>query len=122
MDSCRVDQLPRATGVEDLVIQSSPWQEGERVRPHPLAKKNRVVGPKKGFRFQSQRSLWSDASRHVTVARRPNDGSGWWLGFPDLAQVSPNALVCTTWMVGLTAEVGIGGWPAARIWVRPGGT
>jgi hypothetical protein len=112
VDSFRVDQLPKATGVENLVIQSRPWREGERVRPYPLAKKNRVVGLKKGFRFQSQRSLWYDASRHVTVARRPNDDSQWWLGFPDLAQVGPTALVCS--YVDGQAHGGGGRWWVAR--------
>jgi len=112
LDSVRIDQLPKAAGVDDLVIQSTVWKEGEALRPHPLAGKDRVVGPGKGFRFQEMRSLWHDASRHVTVARRPNDPAQWWLGFPDLAQTGANALVCS--YVDGQAHGGGGHWWVAR--------
>jgi hypothetical protein len=98
VNAVRVDQLAKAPGIENLVIQSQLWAAGEQVRPHPLAKKDRIVGPEKGFRFQPMKSLWRDARRHVTVARTPNTQTpnkkmGWWLGLPDITQTGPATLV-----------------------------
>jgi hypothetical protein len=93
INAVRIDQLPRAAGVENLMIQSNPWPEGEKLRPNPMAKKNRIVGLGKGFKFQQMKSLWRDASRHVTVARTPNVEKLWWLGFTDVTQVGPNSLI-----------------------------
>ena len=104
IDAIRVDQLPDAPGIRNLVVRSTPWQVGENVRSHPLAKKDRVVGPGKGFNFQSMRSLWRKADRHVTVARNPNASHGWWLGFPDVVQTDDGHLVC-----GYTLGPGHGG-------------
>ena len=95
IDTVRVDQLQDAPGIENLAIQSEAWPQGEAIRPHPKAKRDRVVGPGKGFKFQSMRSLWRQADRHVTVARTPNVPKGWWLGFPDVVQTGPATLVCT---------------------------
>ncbi|MBN2291416.1 MAG: exo-alpha-sialidase, partial [Pirellulales bacterium] len=94
INAIRVDLGPRARGVRGLVIREKSWPEGEHIRPHPLAKKDRIVGPDGGFRLQSQRSLWHQADRHVTVARNPNANRGWWLGFPDVVQAGPKLLLC----------------------------
>jgi len=39
----RVVQHPAAPGITDFVVQNELWPGGEIVRPHPLAKRNRVV-------------------------------------------------------------------------------
>ena len=91
INSIRVEQYPGAEGIHDVVIQSQQWSEGEVIRPHPLAKKNRVVQKDEGFKFQSMRSVWRKPNRHVTVARKPPV----WMGFPDVVQTGPNTLVCT---------------------------
>ncbi|MBN1343937.1 MAG: exo-alpha-sialidase [Phycisphaerae bacterium] len=111
INAVRVEQLPWAGGVERLMIQDRPWPEGERVRPHPKAKKDRLVRPGKGFKLQSMRSLWRQADRHVTVARTPNAPNGWWLGFPDVVQTGPTSLVCVH-------NDGAGHGGGGRVWVR----
>jgi len=111
VNAVRVDQLPQAKGVERLVIQGQPWSEGQRVRPHPMGKTDRVVRPGAGFKCQSMRSLWRKADRHVTVARTPNSPQGWWLGFPDVVQTGPASLICTH-------NDGAGHGGGGRIWVR----
>ncbi len=115
----RVDQFPDAPGIENLVIQSAPWPQGEAVRPHPKAKGDRAVAPEKGFKVQPMRSLWRQAERHVTVTRRPayekgwfkGYWPGWWLGFPDVVQTGPTDLVCTH-------NDGPGHGGGGKIWVR----
>jgi len=74
----RVEQSPAASGVADVVIQSEPWPDGEKVKPHPLAKKAGIVGPDNGFHFQSMRSTWRVPGRHVQIVRQPLR----WFGFP----------------------------------------
>ena len=71
INSVRVKQHPGAQGVEDVVIQSEQWADGEIIRPHLLAKKNRVVQENKGFKFQAMCSVWRKPNRHVTVTRKP---------------------------------------------------
>jgi hypothetical protein len=93
INAAKIEQLPKAPGIEKLVVQSEPWVEGESIRPHPMAKRNRIVGPAKDLKFQQMKSFWRDADRHVTVARAPNAERGWWLGFPDIAQSGPKSLV-----------------------------
>jgi len=91
INAVHVEQHPGAQGIHDVVIQSEQWVDGEVIRSHPLAKKNRVVQENKGFRFQSMRSVWRKPNRHITVARKPPV----WMGFPDVVQTGPNTLVCT---------------------------
>ena len=93
INAVRVDQLPEAAGINNLVLRSTSWPEGEQVRPHQQAKRP-VVRRDGGFKFQAMRSLWRRADRHVTVARTPNAEKGWWLGFPDIVQTGPQTLVC----------------------------
>lgn len=86
----RVNQYPGAPGVNDVVIQDKTWQEGEVIRPHPLAKKNHSVAQKDGFRFQSMRSTWrSEPGRHVTIVRDPPV----WFGFPEVVRTKDQSLV-----------------------------
>jgi len=85
----RVEQCPGAQGIHDLMIRSEAWEEGEQVRPHPLAKKERVVGPGKGFKFQAMRSTWMLPGRHVAVSRKPNFHQA----FTDVAQAGPTSLI-----------------------------
>ena len=87
----RVEQYPGSQGIGDLVLQSKASAEREAVRPHPRAKKDRVVGPDRGFKFQSMRSACWKAGRHVRIARDPTR----WLGFPDVVQTGPHSLACT---------------------------
>jgi len=94
ISAVRVEQRPGAKGVDRLLIQGTPWDENRPIPPRPSAKTDRVVKPDAGFRFQSMRSLWRRADRHVTVARNPNAPEGWWLGFPDIIQTGPTSLVC----------------------------
>ena len=91
INTVHAEQYPGAQGVHDVVIQSQQWMDGEIIRPHPLAKKNRVVQEGKGFKFQAMRSVWRKPNRHVTIARKPPV----WMGFPDVVQTGPNTLVCT---------------------------
>lgn len=91
INTVHAEQYPGAQGVHDVVIQSQQWMDGEVIRPHPLAKKNRIVQEGKGFKFQAMRSVWRKPKRHVTIARKPPV----WMGFPDVVQTGPNTLVCT---------------------------
>lgn len=85
----RVEQSPGAAGVLDVVVQTRQWAEGERLRPHPLTKPDRVVGPDKGFQFQPMRSIWGMPGRHVAVARKQDFHHA----FTDVAQAGPRSLV-----------------------------
>jgi len=86
----RVEQFPGAAGIGNLTVKSKPWPPRENVQPHPLAKSNRVVGPGRGFKFQSMRSTWLVPGRHVSVCRK----QGLHFGFPDVARADDNSLVC----------------------------
>jgi hypothetical protein len=110
INALRVEQSAASAGIENVVIQTQPWPEGEKVRPHPLSKR-RSPGAGEGFRYQSMRSLWMDPDRHVTLARTPNESNNWWLGFPDVVQTGPSALVCVH-------NDGAGHGGGGRIWAR----
>jgi hypothetical protein len=110
VNSLRVDQGAASTGIQDAIVQTTPWPEGEEIRPHPRAKK-RAVQDGQGFRFQPMRSLWMQAGRHVTVARTPNEPKNWWLGFPDVVQTGPTSFVCVH-------NDGAGHGGAGRVWAR----
>ena len=90
IDQVRVEQAPGAAGVRNLMVRTEPQKVAERVQPHPSAKPNRVVGPGRGFKFQSMRSTWCLADRRVTVCRK----QGLHFSFPDVAQIDPTSLVC----------------------------
>ncbi len=85
----RVEQAPGAKGISDVMIRSKASDAEEQVRTHPLAKKDRVVGPGKGFKFQSMRSIWGLPGRHVAVSRKGNFHHA----FPDIAQSGPKSLI-----------------------------
>jgi len=114
-----VELYPDAPPIEGLMVRSRPWAPGERVRPHPLAKKNRAVGPNRGFTFQSMRSTWRKPGKHVTIAR----AQGVHYGFPEVAQAGPNHLVCV-WRNG-SHTGGAGGnsiahsYDLGRTWSEP---
>ncbi len=114
LNTIRVEQNTQASGI-DIYLDSQPWPEGEKIKPHPLAKKNRTVGPDQGFRFQSMRSCWNQSGRHVTIARNnPNHTprQSAWLGFPDVVQTDPDTLVCN--YVDGSAHGGGGQWWVAH--------
>ena len=98
----RVELYPNAPRVTGLIVRSKPLASVELVRKHPRAKQ-RVVGPNRGFRFQSMRSTWRQAGKHVTVFREPNVHAA----FPDVAQAGPNRLVAV-WRDG-SHSGGVGG-------------
>ena len=85
----QVEQYSGAEGISDLVIQTEKWEPGEQIRPHPLAPAERAVGPGRGFKFQSMRSVWQMAGRHVAVARAP----GHHHAFGDVCQTGPESMV-----------------------------
>jgi hypothetical protein len=90
INCARIELNPGAAPVCDFVAQQTRWAEGENLRSHPLAKKNRVVSPDAGYACPTMRSLWRKPGRHVTIARNPKR----WMGFPDVAQTGPESLVC----------------------------
>jgi len=90
VNTIQAEMYPGAPVIDNLTVRDRPWAPAERVQPHPLADKNRVVGPGRGFTFQSLRSTWHKPSKHVTIFRKP----GVHAGFPDVAQAGPNHLVC----------------------------
>ncbi len=90
INEVQVEQFPGAAGISALTIQAEPWSAAQPVRPHPLAKPDRLVGPGRGFTFQQMRSVWRKAGRHVTIMRDPDR----WFGFPDVCQVDENTLAC----------------------------
>ena len=124
----QVEQYAGGLEVENLMVLSEPYAPAERVRPHPLAKKNRVVGRNKGFRFQPMRSTWRKPGKHVTILRKP----GVHAGFPDVALAGPEHLVCL-WRNG-SHTGGTGGlsvahsydlgktWSEPKVVARLGGT
>ncbi len=71
------------------IAASMPDPELEEVRPHPLAKRDRVVDIERGFRFQSLRSTWRKPGKHVTAFRKP----GVHAAFVDVALASPRHLI-----------------------------
>ena len=93
IDSLQVEQHPNGPAIRNLLVKDSPWEEGEEIRRHLLAKEDRVVGPDRGFKFQSMRSVWGQPGRHVTVARE----EGVHMGFPDVARADANHLV-SVWL------------------------
>jgi hypothetical protein len=90
INELRVVQYPAAPGVSEVRICREPWLPGEQVRPHPHAKANRIVGPDRGFHFQSMRSTWGVSGKHVTICRK----QGLHFGFPDVTQSRSGALLC----------------------------
>ena len=52
INQAQVEQHPDRPPIK-LMAQKKPWPTGEKVRPHPLAKKDRAVAPGRDFRFQS---------------------------------------------------------------------
>jgi len=86
----QVEQYPGGPAIKGLTVRSEPWAPGERVRPRPLAKQDRVVARGKGFKFQAVRSTWRRPGKHVTIFRRP----GVHCAFPDVAVAGPDHLVC----------------------------
>ena len=86
----RVEQYPDAAGIDEVKVQAQISPEDEGIKPHPLAKKDRVVGPGRGFKFQSIRSTWGVEGRHVTICRKDRLH----FGFPnDLMRIG-NKLFC----------------------------
>ncbi|MFC1675772.1 sialidase family protein [Planctomycetota bacterium] len=79
-----------ASVIDSVMVRGSQWAQGEQVRPHPLAKADKVVLPGAGFEFRSMRSTWRKPGKHVTIFRE----EGFHAGFPDVAQAGPNHLVC----------------------------
>jgi sialidase-1 len=100
-----IDRHPDAAEVVGLHVGNEVWPEGERARPYRFAKPDHRVGPDGGFRFQRQRSFWTERDQ-VTVARTESQ----WLGFPDLVQTRSGKLICT-----YTEGVGHGGGPRILI-------
>ncbi|MFC1676950.1 sialidase family protein, partial [Planctomycetota bacterium] len=83
------DDYP-ASKIGDIKVRSSKWGVGEQIRPHRLAKTDRVVKSGAGFEFGSMQSTWRKPGKHVTIFRE--EGSHF--GFPDVAQVGPDHLIC----------------------------
>ena len=104
----QVLQYPGAPAIGGVAVLQEPWPGGEKVRPHPLAKKDRTVGAGKGFKFQAMRSTWGKPGKHVRVARKP----GVHHGFPEVARWGTRRLVCT-WRNG-SHTGGTGGISVAR--------
>ena len=90
LSEMRVEQHPRAAGIDEVIVQAQPSPEDEPIKPHPLAKNDLVVGPGRGFKFQSMRSTWGLEGRHVTICRKDRLH----FGFPrTLVQIGPNKLL-----------------------------
>ena len=89
IDWAQVEMPPNAPVVEGLQVKDRPVPELEELRPHPLAKPDRVVDIERGFRFQSLRSTWRKPGKHVTVFRKP----GVHAAFVDVALASPRHLI-----------------------------
>jgi len=89
IDTAQVELSPDAPVIEGLQVRGRPDPELEEVRPHPLAKRDRVVDIERGFRFQSLRSTWRKSGKHVTVFRKP----GVHAAFVDVALASPRHLI-----------------------------
>ena len=90
INKLEVKQYPNSPAIENLRVLSKPWRAGEKVHPHRLAKKDRVVARNKGFKFQSMRSVWSEPGRHVTVARK----QGYHMAFTDVVNIGDGHLAC----------------------------
>ncbi len=97
IDAVRVEESAGAPDLE-ITARSTPWPEGERVRPLLQSQKSDRHVDQAGFQFQSMRSLWMQPGRHVTIARNnPQEaprGTAW-IGFPDVAPAGPDTLVCS---------------------------
>ena len=90
LDAVQVEMSPNAPAIDGLQVRDRPDPALEEVRPHPLAKRDRVVDVHRGFRFQSLRSTWRKPGKHVTIFRKPGSHHG----FPDVAQAGKDHLVC----------------------------
>ena len=90
LNAIRVEQHSRATGINKVIVQSQPSPKDESIQPHPLAKKNQVVGPGHGFQFQSMRSTWGLTGKHVTICRKDRLH----FGFPRTLARMGNKLLC----------------------------
>ncbi|MFC1677755.1 sialidase family protein [Planctomycetota bacterium] len=90
VNKVQIEQYPDSPAIKDLLVLPAPWPVAESVRPHPLRKKDRVVGPGRGFKFQPMRSAWHEQGKHVTITREPGAHCGW----PDVVQVDSQHLVC----------------------------
>jgi hypothetical protein len=89
IDQARVEMSPDAPRIDGLQVRMEPHPESEAVRPHPQARKDRVVDVDRGFRLQSPRSTWRQPGKHVTVFRKP----GVHAAFVDVALASPRHLI-----------------------------
>jgi len=89
IDWAQVEMSPDAPPIEGLQVRTEPHSGWEAVRPHPLAKRERVVDMDRGFRFQAPRSTWRKPGKHVTVFRQP----GIHAAFADVALASPKHLI-----------------------------
>ena len=115
----KVEMYPGGPAIEELMVRSRPCEAAEQLRPHPLAKKGRVVGPNRGFTFQSLRSTWRKPGKHVTIFRQP----GVHVGFPDVCQAGPDHLVCV-WRNGSHTGGSAGNsiahsYDLGRTWSKP---
>ncbi len=91
INAVQVEQELGAAGVRNLMVRGRPWAPAERIQPSPVVKKNRVVGPGRGFKFQTMHSVWGQPGRHVAVSRIPEFHQA----FTDVALAGPNHLVAT---------------------------
>lgn len=119
VDHVNVEMYPGGPAIDNVVAQAKKWRDGERLRPNPLAKSDRVVKPGVGFKFQPMCSTWRKPGKHVTIFREP----GVHAGFPDVAQAGPGHLVCV-WVNG-SHTGGPGGFSLAhsydngKTWGKP---
>ncbi len=98
-----------ASIIDSMMVRSSQWALGEQIRPHPLAKVDRVVAQGAGgFEFRQMKSTWLKEGKHVTIFRQ----AGFHAGFVDVAQAGPDHLVCT-WRNG-SHTGGTGGFAVAH--------
>lgn len=122
IDWVQVEMTPDAPPIEGLQLRTEPAPGSESVRPHPLAKQNRVVDVERGFRFQSLRSTWRIPGKHVTIFREP----GVHAGFPDVTLAGKDHLVCVWRNSSHTGGSGNGGglsvahsYDLGQTWGRP---
>ena len=127
IDAVQVEMSPEAPVIKGLQVRGRPDPALESVRPHPLAKQDRVVDVDRGFRFQSLQSAWRKPGKHVAIFREP----GVHAGFPDVALAGKDHLVCV-WRNSShtggsgTGVSGYGGGPSVahsydlgRTWGKP---
>lgn len=115
----RIEHRPGGPDIAGLRVSDGVWPPGERIRPHPLAKRDRIVRPGAGFTFQPMRSSWRKPGAHVTIFRKQGVHSG----FPDVTWAGADHLVCV-WRNG-SHTGGTGGLSLAhsydlgRSWSEP---